>query len=135
MKEIKDGAKMKKTEESLQLQVLDCYKRGLNASVTARILNMPRRTVAHILSKNMIPKNNFKNVSGVSIEKLISPRLFFYCNDLELLSKRLAAEVLYKKPEKIIIPKRLLNVIKKEKINKVISILDKVNLKCEVEYA
>lgn len=122
---------MIKKNNDLQMQVLELYGRGVKAGVIARILNMPRRNVYYILKKNMVPSMPM----GTRIETLISPRLLHFCDDIELLSKMLALELFYKKPEKIIIPKRLQKIIQKEKINKVVSILDKVNLKCEVEYA
>lgn len=117
---------MIETNKSLQLQILELYKNGTTAGKISYLLHVPRSTIYKIIKKNR---------RGVDITKLISARLLCYCDDIEILTKRLAYELLKKDVKKIIIPSHIQKFLKKEKINKVVNILDKVNLKCEVEYA
>jgi hypothetical protein len=122
---------MTKKNKDLELKVIELYGRGLKAGVISRILNAPRTTVYKIIQRNRVPEVKY----NVKINELISSRLLYFCDDIELLSKRIAIEIIYKKPKKIIIPKRLQHIVQKEKINKIVSILDKVDIKCNLEFA
>lgn len=121
---------MIETNKSLQLQILELYKNGTTAGKISYLLHVPRSTIYKIIKKNRIPIGD-----GVDITELISARLLCYCEDIEILTKRLAYELLKKDAKKIIIPSHIQKFLKKEKINKVVSILDRANLKCEVIYA
>ena len=103
----------------------------------AKKLLIGKTKVFKVLKKNRVPEFQEIKVSSKikNINELISLRLLYFCDDLETLSKRLAIEILYQKPEKILIPHRIQDIIKKEKINNVISILNKINLTCDVEFA
>ena len=118
--------------ESLQLQILTLRKNGLSYGEIGLRLRVARSTVQSVCNKNRMPEHAKKNIN---FSKLMSTQLFCFCEDMELLTKRLAIEVLYQKPDVIVVSKRLNKTIKKEKLNKIVSILNKVNLKCEVKYA
>ena len=121
---------MRQINEELARGVLKLATEGCSVTKTSRLLGTTRKTVYNILKFYRVPQEKI-----VSLDKLISTRLLYFCDDIELLSKRLAYEILSQKPEKIVVTNRLQKLIKKEKINKVVDILSKVNVKCNLEYS
>lgn len=128
---------LKKIDWKLEEKILELKNESIDGRKIAEILGIGKTAVYEVLKKNRVPMVNLVNPvkKTIGINDLISLRLLYFCDDIELLSKRLAVEILYQKPEKIIISRRIQEIIKKEKINKVVSILDRVNMKCNLEYA
>ena len=75
-----------------------------------------------------------KIIKIIKINELISLHLLCFCRDLAIISKHLANEIIIKKPEKIIVPSRVQSVIRREKMDKVVDILQAANLNVNLEY-
>lgn len=93
-----------------------------------------RRTVFKICESLHIPDREKEEKTITSITNLISLRLLYFCDDLELLTKMFAGECCYQDVEKIIIPEKVLSVIPEQKIKKIVSLSEKAGLKLNVEY-
>ena len=128
---------LKKITYDVEQQILELASEGMPKEEIAKALGVGRTTVFKTLREYRVPEVDTAKVAKKvkSLNDLISVRLLYFCDDFEMLSKRLAVEILYQKPEKIIISRRLQSVVKKEKIAKVVNILDKINLHCNFEYA
>ena len=122
---------------SVELKVTELYEAGFCNENIAKATKISVASISKILSKNRVPgvEIEIEKKSIIKINDLISIHLLRFCEDLELLAKRLATEIIYQKPEKIIVPKRLQGVIKVDKMSKIINILSKVDLNCNLEYA
>ena len=120
---------------SVEKKVIELHEAGYCSENIAKKVRISNASVLKILNRNRMPGVEIEKKSIIKINDLISTHLLCFCEDLELLAKRLASEILYQKPEKIIVPKRLQGFIKDEKISKIINILDKVDLKFNLEYA
>jgi len=114
----------------LEEKIIELASCGMNKKSIIKTLRIESKVIDDIFTKYRIPEKKI-----TTINDLVSVRLFYFCNDIEMLAKRMAIEIFYQKPEKIIIPKRLQKIIKKEKISKVVNILQKINLSCNIEYA
>lgn len=127
----------KKITYEIEQEILTLANKGITKDKIAEMVGFSRMSVFKVLKAYRVPeeKTEVKNKKIRNFNELISPRLFYFCDDIELLAKRLACEIFYQKPEKIIIPNRLVSMVEKEKINKVVNILDRVDLKCPIEYA
>lgn len=128
---------LKKITYDMEQQILELASEGMPKEKIAKTLRIGRATVFKTLRDYRVPEVDTVKVSKKikNLNDLISLRLLYFCDDFEMLSKRLAVEILYQKPEKIIIPRRLQGIIKKEKIEKVVNILDRAELHCNFEYA
>ena len=128
---------LKKISYDVEQQILKLASEGMLKEKIAKELRVGRTTVFKTLREYRVPEVDTEKVNKKikNLNDLISMRLFYFCNDFEMLSKRLAVEILYQKPEKIIVPRRMQEIVKKEKIEKVVHILDGINLKCNLEYA
>lgn len=128
---------LKKITYDMEQKILELASQGMSKEKIAKELRIGRTTVFKTLREYRVPEVDTVKVAKKikSLNDLISVRLLYFCDDFEMLSKRLAVEILYQKPEKIIISRRLQSVVKKEKIAKVVNILDKINLHCNFEYA
>lgn len=122
---------------SVELKIIELYESGLCKENIAKKMKISIASVSKILSRNRVPGVEFevKEKTIIKINDLISTHLLCFCEDLELLAKRLAIEIIYQKPEKIIVPKRLQAAIRTEKMSKIINILNRVDLNCNLEYA
>ena len=128
---------LKKITYDMEQQILELASEGMPKEKIAKTLRIGRTTVFKTLRDYRVPEVDTVKVAKKikNLNDLISVRLLYFCDDFEMLSKRLAVEILYQKPEKIIIPRRLQGIIKKEKIEKVVNILDRAELHCNFEYA
>lgn len=114
----------------LEQKIIELASIGMQKKSIIKILRVEIKIVDDVFKKYRIPEKKITTINDI-----VSTRLLYFCDDIEMLAKRFAIEVLYQKPEKIIIPKRLQKIIKKEKISKVVNILEKINVKCNIEYA
>lgn len=128
---------LKKITYDVEQKILELAAEGMPKEKIAKTLRIGRTAVFKTLREYRVPEVDKEKVAKKikSLNDLISVRLLYFCDDFEMLSKRLAVEVLYQKPEKIIISRRLQSVVNKEKIDKVVSILDRIDLHCNFEYA
>ena len=128
---------LKKITYDMEQQILELASEGMPKEKIAKTLRIGRTTVFKTLRDYRVPEVDTVKVAKKikNLNDLISVRLLYFCDDFEILSKRLAVEILYQKPEKIIIPRQLQGIIKKEKIEKVVNILDRADLHCNFEYA
>lgn len=128
---------LKKITYDMEQKILELASQGMPKEKIAKELRIGRTAVFKTLREYRVPEVDTVKVARKikSLNDLISVRLLYFCDDFEMLSKRLAVEILYQKPEKIIISRRLQSVVKKEKIAKVVNILDKIDLHCNFEYA
>ena len=126
-----------KADYKLAEKILELVAQGVPKKDIPKILRVGRTTVFKVLKEYRVPEIITKKESKkvVNINEIISTRLLYFCDDLELISKRMAIEIIAQNPEKIIIPSRLANFVKKEKMSKVVNILDRINLDCKLEYA
>lgn len=110
--------------------------KDIAAELTSQGYKVSKSVVYKYLKMNQeIPAEKISPIKKIKkINELISVRLFWFCNDLSVLSKRLAMEIVEQKPEKIIVPTRLQAIIKKEKMDKVVNILEAANLSVNLEY-
>ena len=81
-----------------------------------------------------IPEREEKKSKIINIANLISLRLLYFCDDLELLTKMFAGECCYQEIEKIIIPEKVLSLIPEQKIKKIVHLSERAGLKLDVEY-
>lgn len=128
---------LKKITYDVEQKILELASEGMPKEKIAKTLRIGRTAVFKTLREYRVPEVDTVKVAKKikSLNDLISVRLLYFCDDFEMLSKRLAVEILYQKPEKIIISRRLQSVVNKEKIDKVVNILDRIDLHCNFEYA
>jgi predicted transcriptional regulator len=128
---------LKKITYDVEQKILELASSGMPKEKIAKTLRIGRTAVFKTLREYRVPEVDTVKVAKKikSLNDLISVRLLYFCDDFEMLSKRLAVEILYQKPEKIIISRRLQSVVNKEKIDKVVNILDRIDLHCNFEYA
>lgn len=111
------------------------YKKDIPAYIEREFNEkISRRTVFKICETLHIPDREEKKETITSITNLISLRLLYFCDDLELLTKMFAGECCYQKIEKIIIPEKVLSIIPEQKIKKIVSLSERAGLKFDVEY-
>lgn len=127
---------LKKITYDVEQKILELAAEGMSKEKIAKTLRIGRTAVFKTLREYRVPEVDTVKVAKKikSLNDLISVRLLYFCDDFEMLSKRLAVEILYQKPEKIIISRRLQSVVNKEKIDKVVNILDRIDLHCNFEY-
>ena len=128
----------KKIPYETEKQVLQLYNENLNSREIAEQLRISRRSVFNILKTYRVPlseKRVEEKKDTINILKLLSLRLWYFCEDYELLCKMLVVEVCMRGCEKIIVPKKMTSIINKEKIQKVVSIVNKAGLECELSFA
>ena len=128
---------LKNITYDVEQKILELAAEGMPKEKIAKTLRIGRTAVFKTLREYRVPEVDKEKVAKKikSLNDLISVRLLYFCDDFEMLSKRLAVEILYQKPEKIIISRRLQSVVNKEKIDKVVNILDRIDLHCNFEYA
>lgn len=125
-----------KIEPSTEEKILELKQQGFNGKQIGEQMGLSKSVVYKYLRLNRIPDFEEKTPKKIkNINELISLRLLYFCEDIAIIAKRLASEIILQKPEKIVISKRTQSVIKKEKIQKVINILEASSLSLNLEYA
>ena len=120
----------------MEQQILNLAAGGMTKKDIAATIKCSPRSVFNVLKAYRVPMPTEKKLSKqIKISDLISTHLLHYCDDLEILSKRLALEILYARPEKIVVPARIQRIIDSKKINKVVSIVRASGVPCQLEYA
>lgn len=66
---------------------------------------------------------------NMEINKLVSLHLLYHCNDLKILTQRIAFEILQKQTKKIFIPDRITKILDEKKIKKIDEIITNVGVK------
>lgn len=111
------------------------YKKDIPAYIEREFNEkISRRTVFKICETLHIPEREEKKSKIINIANLISLRLLYFCDDLELLTKMFAGECCYQEIEKIIIPEKVLSIIPEQKIKKIVRLSERAGLKVDVEY-
>ena len=109
------------------------YKKDISAYIEREFNEkISRRTVFKICETLHIPEEKKSKI--INIANLISLRLLYFCDDLELLTKMFASECCYQEIEKIIIPEKVLSIIPEQKIKKIVHLSERTGLKLDVEY-
>lgn len=119
-----------RTTKAIEQEIITLNSKGLSREQIKDTLRINKHYIDSVFEKNRISDKKIFNIND-----LISFRLLYHCEDIELLTKRIALELAYKKPEKVIIPTRLCKTVKKDKINKIFNILNYVGISCDLEYA
>lgn len=105
-------------------------------------ISISRRSVFNALEQARVPniKSKSQEVQTIqpreklSITSLVSIRLLYFCDDIELLTKIFAREFCHLKPEKIYVSSRVQKIVDVQKINKIVNIIERVGLKCNMEF-
>ena len=92
----------------LELSILELAKSGISKKNIAKDLMIGLDVASSVFEKYRVPE-----VKILKLNNLVSTRLLYFCNDIKTISKRLAVEILYQKPEKIIVSNRLQKIIEK----------------------
>lgn len=120
---------MKKIDKITIDKVIELYNQKIPAEQIAEKTRISRRSVFNIIKKYCsIEKNDiviFDKKNNINILELISLRLLYYCDDVNLLARLLTNSILDKKAKKIFIPKKIKKVIDSKKINNIIELVQK----------
>jgi len=120
---------------STEQEILNLRQEGLTGRQIGERMGLSKSVVYKYLKLNRVPEIEEKKQKKIkNLNELISLRLFYFCEDVVILAKRLAAEIILQNPEKIVISKRIQSIIKKEKISKVVNILEATSLRVNLEY-
>lgn len=96
-------------------------------------IDITLRSVYSVLKDLRVPEYEEKKTE-FKINELLSIHLLYNCNDLKLLTQMFVTEIYYQKPEKIIVPDRILKIVPEEKIKKIVNIACYAGVECDISY-
>lgn len=120
-----------------ELCALGVYKKDIPSYIEREFgVKISRRKIFYICKTLHIPETHEVETekTTMNIMDLISLRLLYFCNDLELLTKMFAYNCCCQNTDTVIIPKKVLNIIPCEKIKKIIQISKIAGLNINAEY-
>lgn len=108
--------------------ILQLSANGITQKEIAKIIGVHKNTIGLVLKKYRVPEKNIiqkNDKKEKSINQIISLRLMYHCYNIDLLTDMMLSEAKASCVEKIYIPERIKKIIDKEKIKKIVSLLNK----------
>lgn len=128
----------KKISSEMENNILQLSSIGKTVCEIAQETRISRPTIYAVLKTYRVPmseKEKREKTGTENLKNLLSLRLLYFCNDYELLTKRLAWEICTSSCKKIFVPKRITSIIKKEKIEKIVQLVNLAGLECDLLFA
>lgn len=129
------GKKITSDTENIILQLFNGEKKTV--SEISKELHISRPTIYNVLKNYRVPitveKKEKKETANIL--QLLSLRLWYFCEDYELLCKMFTVEVCLHGCNKVVVPKKMTSIINAEKIKKVVKLVNRAGLECELHFA
>ena len=128
----------KKLDSGMEYKILQLFNEE-KKSITwiAKELRISRPTIYSVLKTYHVPMPEEKREKKEkeNIIKILSLRLWYFCDDYKLLAKMFVSEVSLNGCKEVFVPKKMASIIPIDKIKKVVNIANIAGLNCQLQIA